>query len=61
MTRSFERKKKTFRSSSDELHSIQIPIPYSLIEILEKKKKRTFAEVITLSSPWTTTDLVDYF
>jgi hypothetical protein len=49
MTRSFERKKKTFRSSSDELHSIQIPIPYSLIEIIEKKKKRTFAEVIAAS------------
>jgi hypothetical protein len=44
MTRSFERKKKTFTSSSYELHSIQIPIPYSLIEIVEKKKKRTWNE-----------------
>jgi hypothetical protein len=49
MTRSFERKKKTFASSSYELHSIQIPIPYSLIESVEKKKKRTFAEVIATS------------
>ena len=49
MTRSFKRKKKTFTSSSYELHSIQIPIPYSLIESVEKKKKRTFAEVIATS------------
>ena len=49
MTRSFKRKKKTFTSSSYVLHSIQIPIPYSLIESVEKKKKRTFAEVIATS------------
>jgi hypothetical protein len=91
LTRDFERKKKTFKISSEELNSVKLSIPYSLIEIVEAKKKKTFAEVIatskyneqlrfkrntstkqfhknfhelpidTLSSPWTTTNLVDYF
>ena len=49
LTRDFEKKKKTFKISSDELNSIKLPIPYSLIEMIQAKKKRTFAEVIATS------------
>jgi hypothetical protein len=49
LTRDFERKKKTFKISSEELNSIKLSIPYSLIEIVEAKKKKTFAEVIATS------------
>ena len=49
LTRDFEKKKKTFKMSSDELNSIKLPIPYSLIEMIQAKKKRTFAEVIATS------------
>jgi hypothetical protein len=49
LTRDFEKKKKTFKISSDEPNSIKLPIPYSLIEMIQAKKKRTFAEVIATS------------
>ena len=48
-TRDFERKKKTFKISSNELNSIKLPIPYSLIEIVEADIKMAFAEVIATS------------
>ena len=40
LTRDFERKKKTFKISSDELSSIKLPIPYSLIQIVEAENKK---------------------
>jgi len=49
LMRDFERKKKTLRISSEELNSIKLPIPYSLIEMVEAKNNRTFAEVIATS------------
>ena len=49
LTRDFERKKKTFKISSEELNSVKLSIPYSLIEKVEAEKKRTFAEVIATS------------
>ena len=39
LTREFERKKKTFKISSEKLNSIKMPIPYSFIEMVEAEKK----------------------